>query len=131
MLTYQATTEAYTPSDGIAVNIGDLDLRNVLIVSDDGDDGNLIMTVVNTGEEDASLGLQFGDGDSQTLVVEVEAGESLTLGGDDDEPLLLEGIGTEPGSFLPVYFQYGNAEGAQKLVPVLDSSLPEYSSFAP
>lgn len=131
MLTYQATTEAYTPGDGIAADIGDLDLRNVLIVSDDGVDGNLIMTVVNTGEEDASLGLQFGDSDSETLVVEVEAGESLVLGGDDEEPLLLEGIDTQPGSFLPVYFQYGDAEGAEKLVPVLDSSLPEYSSFAP
>ncbi|RXZ67364.1 hypothetical protein [Agromyces albus] len=131
MLTYQATTEAYTPSDGIAANIGDLDVRNVLIVSDDGVDGNLIMTVVNTGEEDVSLGLQFGDGDSETLEVEVEAGESLVLGSDDEEPLLLEGIDTEPGSFLPVYFQYGDAEGVEKLVPVLDSSLPEYSSFAP
>jgi hypothetical protein len=131
MLTYQATTEAYTPSDGIAANVGDLDVRNVLIVSDDGSDGNLIMTVVNTGEEDASLGVQFGEGDGETLVVEVEAGESLVLGGDDEDPLLLEDIDTEPGSFLPVYFQYGNAEGVEKLVPVLDSSLPEYSPFAP
>lgn len=130
MLTYQATTEAYTPGDGIAADIGDLDLRNVLIVSDDGVDGNLVMTVVNTGEEDVSLGLQFGD-DSQTVEVEVEAGASLVLGGGDEEPLLLEGIDTEPGSFLPVYFQYGDAEGAEKLVPVLDSSLPEYSSLAP
>jgi hypothetical protein len=131
MLTYQATTEKYDASDGVSADVGALDLRNVLIVSDDGVDGNLVMTVVNTSEEDATLGVQVGTGDGETTEIEVGGGETLVLGSEDDEPVLLEGIDAEVGGLLPLYFQYGDAEGVEKLVPVLDSSLPEYADLAP
>jgi hypothetical protein len=130
MLTYQATTEHYDPSDGVSADVGDLDLRNILVVSEDGEDGNLVMTVVNTGDEDAELGVQVGEGGGETLIVEVEAGGTVSLGG-DEEPLLLEGIDTPPGSLVPIFFQYGSAEGVEKLVPVLDGRLPEYSDLTP
>jgi hypothetical protein len=130
MLTYQATTEHYDPSDGVSANVGDLDLRNILVVSDDGEDGNLVLTVVNTGEEDAELGVQVGEGGGEPLMIEVEAGATVSLGG-DEEPLLLEGIDTQPGALLPIFFQYGTAEGIEKLVPVLDGRLPEYADLAP
>ena len=130
MLTYQATTEHYDPSDGVSANVGDLDLRNILVVSDDGEDGNLVLTVVNTGDEDAELGVQVGEGGGEPLIIEVEAGATVSLGG-DEEPLLLEGIDTQPGALLPIFFQYGTAEGIEKLVPVLDGRLPEYADLAP
>jgi len=131
MLTYQATTEHYDASDGVSANVGDLDLRNVLVVSEDGADGNLVMTVVNTGEDDATLGVQFGEGGGDVIEVEVEAGQTLVLGSDEDEPVLLEGIDAEVGGLLPMYFQYGDAEGVEKQVPVLDARLPEYADLAP
>jgi hypothetical protein len=130
MLTYQATTEHYDASDGVSVNVGDLDVRNILVVSEDGEDGNLVLTVVNTGEDDAELGVQVGEGGSEPLIIEVEAGATVSLGG-DEEPLLLEGIDTQPGALLPIFFQYGTAEGIEKLVPVLDGRLSEYSDLAP
>jgi hypothetical protein len=130
MLTYQATTEHYDASDGVSVNVGDLDVRNILVVSDDGEDGNLVLTVVNTGEDDVELGVQVGEGGSEPLIIEVEAGATVSLGG-DEEPLLLEGIDTKPGALLPMFFQYGTAEGIEKLVPVLDGRLPEYADLAP
>ena len=131
MLTYQATTEHYDASDGVSVDVGDLDLRNILIVSEDGVDGNLVMTVVNRGESDATLGVQFGAGGGEVIEVEVEAGQTLVLGSEEDEPILLEGIDTEVGALLPMYFQYGDAEGVEKEVPILDARLPEYADLAP
>ena len=128
MLTYQATTEHYDASDGVSVNVGDLDVRNILVVSDDGEDGNLVLTVVNTGEDDVELGVQVGEGGSEPLIIEVEAGATVSLGG-DEEPLLLEGIDTQPGALLPIFFQYGTAEGIEKQVPVLDGRLAEYESL--
>ncbi|MDQ0893075.1 hypothetical protein [Agromyces ramosus] len=130
MITYQATTEHYDPSDGVSVDVGDLDVRNALVVSEDGVDGNLVLTVVNTSDEDAELGVQVGEGGGETLTIEVGAGESVSLG-DDEEPLLLEGIDTQPGGLLPIFFQYGSAEGLQKLVPVLDGRQPEYADLVP
>ena len=137
MLTYQATTEHYDASDGVSLDVGDLDLRNVLVVSEDGEDGNLIMTVVNNGDEDVELGVQFGEGGGDVQTIEIEAGDTVAFGveaaesEEQLEPLLLEGIDTQPGALLTMYFQYGDAEGIDKQVPVLDARLPEYADLAP
>jgi len=118
MLTYQATTEKYDASDGVSADIGDLDLRNILLVSEDGDEGTLVMTVVNTGEKDATLGVQVGEGGGDVTEIEVEAGET-------------EGLDAEVGGLAVLFFQAGDAEGLEKQVPVLDSRLPEYAHLAP
>jgi hypothetical protein len=130
MVTYQATTEHYDASDGVSLNVGELDVRNALVVSDDGVDGNLVMTVVNTGEDDVTLGVQIGASGDVTEI-EVGAGQTLALGTDEEEPVLLEGIDAEPGGLVPLYFQYGDVEGVEQQVPVLDSRLPEYADLAP
>ena len=137
MLTYQATTEHYDASDGVSLDVGDLDLRNVLVVSEDGEDGNLIMTVVNNGDDDVELGVQFGEGGGEVQTIEIEAGSTVAFGveaaesEEQLEPLLLEGIDTQPGALLTMYFQYGDVEGIDKQVPVLDARLPEYADLAP
>jgi hypothetical protein len=137
MVTYQATTERYDASDGVSANVGDLDLRNILVISDDGSDGNLVMTVVNSGDDDVELGVQFGEGGGDTTTIEIESGETVALGAADVEgievldPVLLEGIDTEPGALLPMYFQYGDSEGAELQVPVLDSRMSEYADLSP
>lgn len=134
MITYQATTEHYDASDGVSANVGDLDLRNILVVSDDGVDGTLVLTIVNTGEDDVDLDVQV-DGDTVTIPVDAGAtvafGTDAVEGLDEVEPIVLEGIDVEPGSLLPIYFQYGSAEGVEKQVPVLDGRLPEYESLVP
>ncbi|MFE6965947.1 hypothetical protein ACFVAJ_12575 [Agromyces sp. NPDC057679] len=135
MLTYQATTEHYDASDGVSANVGDLDLRNILVVSDDGVDGTLVLTIVNNGEDDVDLDVQVDGGD--TVTIPVDAGATVAFGADavegldEVEPIVLEGIDTDPGSLLPIYFQYGSAEGIEKQVPVLDGRLPEYESLVP
>ena len=131
MLTYQATTEKYDASDGVSADIGDLDLRNILLVSEDGDEGTLVMTVVNTGEKDATLGVQVGEGGGDVTEIEVEAGETVVLGGEDEKKVVLEGLDAEVGGLAVLFFQAGDAEGLEKQVPVLDSRLPEYADLAP
>ena len=131
MLTYQATTEKYDPSDGVSADVGDLDLRNILLVSEDGEAGTLVMTVVNTGDSDATLGVQVGAGGGDVTEIEVEAGQTLVLGSEDEEKVVLEGLDAEVGGLALLYFQAGDAEGLEKQVPVLDSRLPEYADLAP
>ncbi|KQM82875.1 hypothetical protein [Agromyces sp. Leaf222] len=120
MVTYQATTEHYDASDGVSITVGQLDLRNILVVSEDGVDGNLVMTVINTGDDDQTLKIQAG---SATQELEVEGNASVVLGGEDTEPLLLEGIDAEVGGLTPIFFQYAGEEGLEKEVPVLDDRL--------
>ena len=130
MITYQATTEKYDASDGVPADVGTLDIRNILVVSEDGRDGNLVMTVVNTGDDDVTLEVQVVDG-SSSVELDIDAGETIALGTDEEEPLLLEGIDAEPGTLVPLYFQYGTEEGAEVQVPVLDGRLPEYEDLVP
>ncbi|MDR5698233.1 DNA modification methylase [Agromyces aerolatus] len=129
MITYQATTEVYDPSDGLAANVGELDLRNILVVMEDGgDDGNLVFTVANSGD-DAELTAEPASGDPVTL--EVGANEQVVLGGSGEEPLLLVGIDATPGGMLDIYFHADGAEGVEISVPVLDGRLPEYRDLVP
>lgn len=126
MVTYQATTEHYDASDGVSVTVGDLDLRNILVVSEDGEDGNLVMTVVNTGDRDQTLKIEAG---SATQELDVDAHSTVVLGSEDTEPLLLEGIDAEVGGLTPIFFQYASEEGIEKQIPVLDDRL--YPGLAP
>ncbi|WP_353828929.1 hypothetical protein [Agromyces sp. SYSU T0242] len=130
MLTYQATTEKYDASDGVSADLGALDVRNVLIVSDDGVEGNLVMSVTNTGDDDETLEVELVDG-GDTFEVDVDAGETVSLGTEEEEPLLIEDLDAEVGGLVEVYLQAGSAEGVQINVPVLDGRLPEYEDLVP
>lgn len=135
LISTQATLIEYAPSDGISVpnSSGPLLLRNVLIVAnDDGTDGNLVAAIVNETDETQTLNIEYGEGSATTReTVRVPAGENISLGTEDTEPLLLEGIDTKPGSDISVFFQSGDGEGALVLVPVLDGSLDYLSDLVP
>jgi len=134
MLSTQATTIPYSPADGVNIpDSGPLQVRNVLIVADeDGNDGNLVAAIVNQTSEPQTLEIEYGEGsDASTESIRVPANSTLSLGNEDTEPLLLEGIDTKPGQNLPMYFQSGDGEGILFAVPVLDGSLDYLADLAP
>ncbi len=132
----QATTIDYSASDGVNVPAsGPLEVRNALIVVDeDGVDGNMIAAIVNSTAEEQTLRIEVGEGSSALRAqVQVAANSRLSLGdlANDVEPLRLEGVEAAPGSTIPVYFQSGDSEGALIQVPVLDGALGYLSTLAP
>lgn len=133
MLAPQATTLQYNPGDGMSVNTGTIQVLNALVISEDGEDGNLVVAFYNKDEEnDATIFIEFGEnGQGGEAAMEIPAGSLVSLGGDYEDPLLLEGIDTQPGGRLPMYFQSGDGEGQLVLVPVLDGSLPYYADLVP
>ena len=126
----QTTTKLYDASDGVSGRVGDLKIRNAVIISGDGTDGNLLVSVTNEGGAH-SLTIQYGEGDSNTVETVIPKGATVSFGADGEEPILLEGMDAELGALLPVFFQYGDETGVELLVPVLDGTLPEYSEFVP
>lgn len=133
MLAPQATTIEYNPGDGVSVDTGTIQVRNAFVVSDDGKDGNLVVAFYNDDPESAAtVNIEFGEnGKGGQATVRVPAGTLVSLGGDDEGPLLLEGINTQPGALLPMYFQSGDASGELTLVPVLDGTLSYYEDLVP
>ncbi len=131
-ITTQQTLEPYDPSDGVSTTVGDVQVLNALVVSDDGESGNLVFSALNSGSDDVDLTVQFeSNGEKVTLDVDVDAGSTGVFGFGEDGQLFLAGIDTKPGSLLPIYFQYGDEQGRQLLVPVLDGELDEYASLVP
>ncbi|NQX29792.1 hypothetical protein HQQ81_20790 [Microbacteriaceae bacterium VKM Ac-2854] len=127
----QATTYHYDPSDGVSANVGDIAVRNAMIISDDGELGNLVVTVVNSGTEDIDLDVQYETaGGLGSATITAEPGTTV-VGEHGDQVVQLEDLGTVAGSLITTYFSYGSEEQAEALVPVLTSDMESYSTLAP
>jgi hypothetical protein len=130
MIAPQATTIDFSASDGVNIPpSGPLDVRNAMVIADEsGTAGNFLAAIVNPTDEDHTLIFGF---DGVTTEIEVPARDSISLGVDGNEPILLDGIDTKPGATLPMSFQSGDAEGVRIDVPVLDGKLPYYTEYVP
>ena len=127
----QATTKQYSASDGINANVGGIELRNLMIVSNNGETGNLVMGAVNTGAP-AALHIEYksaGKVADGHVVVPFSTQPTL-FGTANNSKVILTGMNTEPGSMLEVAFTVGS-KTTVTLVPVLNSDLPEYHGLNP
>ncbi|MBK5238650.1 MAG: hypothetical protein JJE28_06020 [Actinomycetales bacterium] len=129
----QATTHHYDASDGIGVDVGDIQLRNLILISDDGQSASLLMSAINTTGSDVNLHIQFlSKGamvDGQLAIPSSQA--PTAWGAAKENKIIFEGINSQPGSLLEVYFQYGDSDGKTALVPVLTTGQPEYDGLEP
>ncbi|RLK47409.1 DNA modification methylase [Microbacterium telephonicum] len=130
MVSPQATTIAYSPSDGVNVaDSGPLIVRNALVIADeDGEQGNFLAAIINDTDDAATLHIGVG-ADHQT--VRVPARTTVSLGVDGVDPLLFEGLDSKPGTDVEISFQSGDGEGVATAIPVLDGTLPQYAEFVP
>jgi hypothetical protein len=128
-----ATMKAYDPSDGVGTDIGDLALRNILLIANDRGEANLVMTVVNPSGETVSLNVQFEKGSGRiTETLTIPSDPVRTRFGDEpSESLIVGGANLELGGLFPMYFEYGAFPGELVFVPVLDGSLAEYELLVP
>ncbi|MBC7725470.1 MAG: hypothetical protein H7146_12120 [Burkholderiaceae bacterium] len=127
----QSTRQAYDPSDGIGVNIGDVHVRNALLISDDVSAATLSVSIVNSGVQNVALQVSYETATGRTSEnVYITAGSTLSLG-TATNPLVLSGIDAKAGALFPVFFQYGDVEGSEVRVPVLDGALPQYADLVP
>jgi len=127
----QATRAIYDPSDGVGATVGDLDIRNAMIISEDGEVGTLVVSLINDTDETLSVEVQYDASTGRTSdTVDAVPGRT-EIRPDSTESVLMEGLDTLPGSLFPVYFQYGSEEGAELLVPILRNDLEAYATLTP
>ena len=134
MISSQATTLPYSAAEGVNVHgAGPLEVRNALIVAnDDGSEGNFVAAIVNQTDRSQTLHMEFGEGSGAVeKTVRVPANSVVSLGTEDTEPILIEGLDTLPGADIPGYFQSGDAEGVLVTVPVLDGGLEYLAPLVP
>jgi len=130
MLAPQATTIAYSPSDGVNVPVpGAVDVLNAMVIAnEDGSAGNFIAAFVNNSLEPQEITVALENGEAEIIVL--DAGESVSLGV-DLEPVLFTDLGVPAGATVPMAFQTGDESGTVAQIPVLDGALPYYTEFEP
>jgi hypothetical protein len=122
----------YNASDGVSGDVGDIHIRNALLISSDGELANLIVSVVNPTDTAQSLLVQYVSSTGKvSQEVAVEANTTVTFGTDGAPSVILENIDSPTGSLFPVFFQYGEATGVELLLPVLTATQDEYSTLLP
>lgn len=134
MISPQRTNMAYDASDGVGVSVGDLELRNVLVLAEaeDGlnaEQGTLIASVVNHSGEAGTITVSSG---SARAEIPVEATDGITAVGYDDGPTVdLTGIELPVGGTIEITFTSAGGATATANVPVLDGALAEYATLIP
>ncbi len=119
------TQLAYDASDGISIEIGDVTGYNLLVLTPGrGETGVLTGTLQNNGDEDIAVTASL-DGTTLTTV-DVPAGATVMLGGDEGDEAVTGTVDTLPGLFADVIFQTDAAGQVSEELPVLDGTLPEY-----
>lgn len=127
-----ATQKVYDPSDGVGAEVGDLLIRNAMLIGDDPDNLNLVVTIVNRSDSDRRLSVQWASGGERiTESMFVNANGRTAFGGPDQDQVLVTGSTNVIGGLVPLFFSYGTAPGVEVLVPVLDGRLLEYELFVP
>jgi hypothetical protein len=127
----QATRAIYDPSDGVGATVGDVSIRNAMIISEDGEVGTLVVSLVNDTDETVSVEVQYEASTGRTSdTVDAVPGRT-EVRPDSTESVTMEGLDTLPGSLFPVYFQYGSEEGKELLVPILTNALEAYATLTP
>lgn len=127
----------YSPSDGVTVSVGadeDTDFTklrglNLMVVSaEEGAPGNLLGALTNDTQEDVTFTLTPEGATPATF--DVAAGETVYLGGEAGEPVLLDAVSAEPGASVPSTLE---ADGVvtEFSLPVVDGALPEYAAYVP
>ncbi len=125
-----ATLNPYSASDGLNVDVGGLQLRNVLVITDESGDASLVFTIVNDTTNVQYLTVELR---TETPVdLTIVANEGLTkVGLADGNPAIATGTALRAGQYVDIYFQYGGEDGVTMAIPVLDGSHSLYAPYAP
>lgn len=123
----QATTFQYAASDGIILNVADLEVRNLMFVTKNAtDEARVLGSVVNNTDTAQTLELKLDTGSVSIPV----AAKSVVKLEDDANKVLLSSTGVIPGEQAKTTVTVGNASDTA-LVPVIDGILEEYRQYVP
>ena len=126
----QQTSEQYSASDGTRTDLGPLQVRNFLIVSDgENKPGRVVGAVYNSSSKDVVLTISGAAGSQAQVPVKQN---SYTLLNDSTPAAILSSTGGKPGTVVEVTIREdGTNQNAKFKVPVLDATIADYQKYLP
>lgn len=126
MISPQRTTMQYDASDGVNVDLGDVSLRNVILVTDsEGQQANLVYTAVNESNGDAKVEIKF-DNSSVSANLSHDPANAMHQFGFGDGDLNVVNGEFKPGSTVTPVFTatYTDASGQSQTITVDNKAVP-------
>ncbi|MFP3466017.1 hypothetical protein [Leifsonia sp. SIMBA_070] len=128
LLAPQDTLHIEEASVGASATVGQVYVGNAVLVSGSGDTANLVVTLVNQGNDTQQVTVQPSGG--QQFEVSLQPRQTRQFGDPPSEKTLVTGLGTKPGGLSTVTVTSGgNSVGLQ--VPVVTGALPPYGTLTP
>lgn len=128
----QATLEPYAPSDGIDVNLDNVDVRNLLLIADEsGENFNVVFNGVNNGSEPVVLSMAFVEGSTEARADFLLMPGRTAFGDPEGEiaPTLVSIPGVDVGATVEAFIEVAGGGDETRQVPVLDGTLAEYRDY--
>ena len=121
LISPRQTDEMYDAGDGVSVNVGPLQLRNVVLVSDKlGAAGVVSAAVGNPTSEDIALSVTgAGEGNSAQVTIPKNSTVNLSM---DGNKVTLAKVDAEPGSMTQLTFASAQAGNSPVGVPVVPAT---------
>lgn len=124
------TTTNYAASDGVRVDLDDVHLGNLMVLSAaEGAPGVVVGQVSNEGVQDVRV--TFGVEGARTEAVAVDAGGTALLTTDGGTEVRLDSVPVAPGAYVALQIAVDAGGTTTADVPVLDGTLPEYADLVP
>jgi len=119
VLSPQQTMKPYQPAEGISVTLGDIEIRNLLVVSSAKDaPGVLSGFVLNKSASPISLSIGVGEGTPVTADVDARSTTRLS-GGDGVSVAPLATVASAPGGLVQLNISTPSGGTEQVQVPVV------------
>lgn len=123
------TQNNYAASDGSHVELGDLRLGNLIVLSTgQGAPGVVVGSVTNDAGEATRVTIAVAGAEAGSF--RVDGRQTVLLGQEDGETLEVESVEEPAGAFVDLTVS-SDAGSTTVGVPVLDGSLPEYAELTP
>lgn len=137
----QATLEHYAPSDGVEFNLQEVEVRNLMLITNtEAEEFNVVFVGINNGEQSAKLNFRFespNGSSSATADFTLRSG-SNSFGDLEHRPTVVS-LDAPVGSMVTAYIQMPGGE-IERQIPVIDGTLrddsgnyifPEYHELVP
>ena len=124
----QDTLHIEEASVGVSATVGNVYVGNAVLVSGDGDTANLVVTLVNQGQDAQQVKIVPTGG--QTIDVSLDPRDTQQLGDPPSDQTLVTGLDAAPGSLTTVTVTSGG-ESVGLQVPVVTGALQPYGTLTP
>ena len=128
MFSPTATENIYNPGDGTNLSLGDVEIRDILVLGSEEDGpARIIAYVVNNSAEPVTVEFTGAGGSAS---VEVQARSATQISAPGEQGVTLDTLGVRPGAMVPLGIQVGETAPTEIGVPSVSTENPMYADYA-